>query len=69
MPKSKWSDDAFLDGLRRQGDPQADSAVAQLVSDGQKDVVGAFFKSLRANDTPLPVDSPKPLRDFMSLTT
>jgi ER-bound oxygenase mpaB/B'/Rubber oxygenase, catalytic domain len=66
MPNSKWSDDAFLDGLRRQGDPQADAAVAQMAADGQKDVIGAFFKALRANDTPLPLDSPQPLKDFMA---
>jgi hypothetical protein len=66
LANSKWSDDSFLDSLRRQGDPQADSAVAQMVADGQKDVVGTFFKTLRANDTPLPLDSPKPLKDFMS---
>ncbi len=66
MPTSKWSDDSFLDGLRRQGDPQADAAVAQVVADGEKKVVGAFFKSLRANDSPLPPDSPRPLRDFMA---
>lgn len=66
MPNSKWSDDAFLDGLRRQGDPQADAAVAQVVADGQKAFVGGFFKGLRANDTPLPHDTPQPLKDFMS---
>ena len=68
MANSKWSDDSFLDGLRRQGDPQADAAVAQVVADGQKELVGAFFKALRANDTPLPHDAPHPLKDFMSAT-
>jgi hypothetical protein len=35
MATSKWSDDAFLDSLRRQGDPEADAAVAALVANGQ----------------------------------
>ena len=34
VPNGKWSDDAFLDALRRQGDPQADAAVARLIADG-----------------------------------
>src|SRR3954451_19759583 len=68
MPNSKWTDDAFLESLRRQGDPEADAAVAAVVADGQKELVGAFFKALRANDTPLPVDSPQPLKDFMAAT-
>ena len=27
---SQWSDDVFLDGLRRSGDPRADEAVRRL---------------------------------------
>jgi hypothetical protein len=68
MATSKWSNDAFLDSLRRQGDPEADAAVAALVAGGQKELVGAFFKALRANNSPLPADSPQPLHDFMATT-
>jgi hypothetical protein len=68
VPNSKWSDDAFLDSLRRQGDPQADVAIAQVIADGQTKAVGAVFKALRANDTPLPHDAPQPLKDFMAAT-
>jgi hypothetical protein len=66
VPNSKWSDDGFLDGLRRQGDPEADSAIANVVAGGHKDAVGPIFMHLRANDTPLPADAPQPLRDFMA---
>ena len=66
MANGKWSDDAFLDSLRRQGDPQADEAVARLIADGGTQAVGPIFRMLQANDTPLPADAPQPLKDFMA---
>ena len=66
MPQGKWSDDEFLNALRRQGDPPADAAVAQLVADGGGRAVAPIFKLLRANDEPLPADAPQPLRDFIA---
>lgn len=68
MPNTKWSDDRFLDGLRAQGDPEADTAIAQVVADGEKASVGPLFMQLKANDAPLPADAPQPLRDFMTAT-
>ena len=62
----RWSDDAFLDTLRRSGDPAADAAVAALMADGGLAAVGSAFRLLRANDTPLPPDAPAPLKDFMT---
>jgi ER-bound oxygenase mpaB/B'/Rubber oxygenase, catalytic domain len=62
----QWSDDAFLDALRRSGDPAADAAVANLTADGGLAAAGGIFKVLRANDTPLPADAPQPLHDFMA---
>ena len=62
----QWSDDTFLDTLRRSGDPAADAAVAGLIADGGLPAVGAIFKLLRVNDTPLPPDAPQPLKDFMA---
>ena len=66
MPNTKWSDDRFLDSLRAQGDPEADTAIAQVVADGQKASVGPLFMQLKANDTPLPAEAPQALRDFMA---
>ena len=63
---SQWSDDAFLDTLRRSGDPAADAAVAGLIADGGLPAIGTIFKLLRANDTPLPPDAPPPLVAFMA---
>lgn len=65
-PVDRWSDDAFLDTLRRVGDPPADATVAALAADGGEKAVGTIFKLLKANDTPLPPDAPVPLRAFMA---
>jgi hypothetical protein len=65
-PSTRWSDDVFLDALRRAGDPAADDAVARLAADGALAAVGGAFKLLHANDTPLPPDAPAPLKDFMA---
>ncbi len=66
MPGGKWSDDAFLNTLRRAGDPLADEAVARLIADGGSGAVGPIFSMLQANDTPLPAYAPQPLEDFMA---
>jgi hypothetical protein len=66
VPAGKWSDDVFLDSLRRVGDPPADAAVRGLMTDGDRRAVGAIFALLQANDTPLPATAPRPLTDFMA---
>ena len=66
MPTGKWSDDVFLDSLRRAGDPPADEAVRHLIGDGADQAVRSVFAMLKANDTPLPADAPQPLREFMA---
>ena len=65
---SRWSDDAFLDSLRQQADPQADGAVARLIADGGDRAVSYLFRVLRANDDPIPDDAPEPFREFMEQT-
>ena len=66
MPEGKWSDDVFLDSLRRVGDPPADEAVRGLMKDADGRAIGAIFALLKANDTPLPADAPPPLVEFMA---
>ena len=66
MPESKWSDDAFLNDLRQQGDPDADAAIEEVVREGQKQSIAPIFLQLKANDTPLPPDAPQPLREFIT---
>jgi hypothetical protein len=62
----QWSDDAFLDRLRQIGDSAADQAVATLIAAGQTKDVSAIFRTMRANDDPLPPDAPQAYRDFMA---
>lgn len=62
---SKWSEDAFLDGLRAQGDVLADVHVAKLKTPGD---FQALFRSMNSNDAPLPPDAPPPLREFFEQT-
>jgi hypothetical protein len=68
MGHPKWSDDRFLDSLRQQGDAQADLAVARLVEERDVRAVNEVFKTLRADDTPLPDDAPAPFREFVAAT-
>jgi len=68
MIRSQWTDDQFLDGLRRQGDPAADQAVAKLIADRGERAVGYIFQVLRANDEPIPADAPPAFLDFMEAT-
>jgi uncharacterized protein (DUF2236 family) len=68
MGHGKWSDDGFLDSLRRQGDPLADEAVLRLMAHREVRAVNEIFKSLRADDDPIPADAPEPFREFVEAT-
>src|SRR3954469_1508749 len=68
MGHGRWSDDGFLDSLRRQGDPPADQAVQQLMALHDMRVVNEIFKTLRADDKPIPSDAPGPFREFVEAT-
>ena len=68
MGDPKWSDDRFLDSLRQQGDPQADLAVRRLMEEREVRAVNEVFKTLRADDAPIPDDAPAPFREFAEAT-
>lgn len=68
MGHPKWSDDRFLDSLRQQGDPQADLAVRRLMEERDVRTVNEIFKTLRADDAPIPDDAPAPFREFVEAT-
>jgi hypothetical protein len=68
MQTTQWSDDGFLDGLRRQGDPLADQAVERLIREGGLSEVNRLFQILRSDDQPLPPDLPAPFREFLEQT-
>lgn len=68
MADAKWSDDVFLDGLRRQGDPEADEVIRRLVAEGGERAAEYVFRVMRVNDDPVPPEAPAPLREFMETT-
>jgi uncharacterized protein (DUF2236 family) len=68
MGHGKWSDDGFLDSLRAQGDPLADQAVLRLMAHREVRAVNEIFKTLRADDDPIPADAPEPFREFVEAT-
>ena len=65
---SRWSDDAFLDALRRQTDPLADATVAALERDHGIAAVNRIFRSLHADDRAIPADAPAPFQAFVEAT-
>ena len=68
MSESRWSDDLFLDSLRRQTDPLADSTVEALERDHGIDAVNRIFSTLHADDRAIPDDAPAPFRAFVNAT-
>ena len=68
MSGDRWTDDAFLDGLRQQGDDLADGTVKRLHEEHGLDAVNRIFQSLAADHQPLPADAPEPFRKFMDAT-
>lgn len=69
MTTTQWSDDGFLNGLRRQGDPLADGAVRRMIEAGQVDEVNRLFQVMRSDDQPYPADLPAPFREFLDRTS
>lgn len=63
-PPSRWSDDAFLDRLRLEGDAEADACVAAL-SDSREAYRG-LFQFLSSNDTVVPASAPPALQAFFA---
>ncbi len=65
---SRWSDDAFLDRLRAQTDPLADTAVAELEAMHGREAVNRIFKTLRVDEGEIPADAPEPFLRFCAAT-
>ncbi|MEI6740822.1 MAG: oxygenase MpaB family protein [Gemmatimonadaceae bacterium] len=65
----KWSDPAFLDALRQQGDPVAEAAVAALKADGvSQATLRRSLGFMRNNGGQLPDDAPEVLQKFFAHT-
>ena len=59
---TRWSDDAFLDRLRAEGDAAADACLRAL---GDSQNFSEIFRFLNANDAPIPASAPDALRQFL----
>jgi hypothetical protein len=68
MTATQWSDDGFLDGLRRQGDPLADGAVERMIQERDDSEVNRLFRVMRSDNQPLPADLPPSILDFLEQT-
>lgn len=68
MVATRWSDDAFLDGLRRQVDTQADDCVTRLFAAGGATGSRELFAHLTSNEDRLPETAPAALREFFAAT-
>lgn len=65
---TRWSDEAFLDGLRRQVDAQADACVVDLFAEGGAARSRELFAHLTSNEDRLPETAPAALREFFATT-
>jgi hypothetical protein len=69
LGKSRWSDDAFLDGLRQFGDEAADRCAMELSKvDNCAAVVRRVFTPMTQNDQRLAEDAPDALKQFFADT-
>jgi len=65
---TRWSDDAFLDEIRRHVDPEADACVARVFAEGAAAGSAALFRHTTSNDDRLPEGSPPALVEFFQAT-
>jgi ER-bound oxygenase mpaB/B'/Rubber oxygenase, catalytic domain len=65
---TRWSDDAFLDEIRRHVDDRADACVTRLFAEGGAESTAALFRHLTSNRDRLPDSAPEALRVFFAET-
>ena len=68
VDREKWSDDQFLDRLRRQGDNAADHCFAELREVLREEDFSQLFQMLYRNDVTLPEGVQEPLQKFLIST-
>jgi hypothetical protein len=64
---NQWNDD-FLDAMRAQGDPPADTVVREIFAQGQVASINQLMRLLFRNDTALPDQLPEPVRAYFEAT-
>ena len=65
---TRWSEDAFLDEIRRHVDAEADACVKRLFAEGGASGSAALFRHVTSNDDRLPEGSPPALVEFFGTT-
>ena len=65
---TRWSDDGFLDEIRRHVDAQADACVTRLFAEGGASGSALLFRHVTSNDAELPPGSPEALVSFFAST-
>jgi hypothetical protein len=65
---TRWSEDAFLDEIRRHVDAEADACVARVFAEGAAQGSAALFRHTTSNDAELPEGSPPALVEFFQKT-
>ncbi len=64
--EKKWADDRFLNGLRQQGDDEADECFIQLRDELQEDDFSHLFQVLNTNAVIITDNIPKALHRFLN---
>jgi hypothetical protein len=62
---ARWSDDAFLDRLRLQGDPLGDGCIEDLAPVLRTEDFRDLFRRLDRNDAAIPGDAPEALARYL----
>jgi hypothetical protein len=65
---SNMIDMAAVEALKFEGDPLADSVIADLVATGQVESVNEVLAQFRANDQPIPENLPESVRAYLIAT-
>ncbi len=66
---TRWSDPAWLDSIRRIGDPLGDAFARRLKADGVTPAdIRRTVAEMKSNDCRLPADAPQAMRDFFAQT-
>jgi hypothetical protein len=63
----RWTD-AYLDSLRREGDPEADELITSLSQKGETGAVNAILRTLLQNDQAIPSELPDEVAAYLHRT-
>jgi hypothetical protein len=68
MARTRWSDDTFLDAIRKEVDTRADDCIRRLVEENGIEGSKVLFRHASSNDPTLPPDAPAAMREFFAET-